>query len=232
MKQDSNNFLSKKLSLVKRNIRFYQKIGLSRLFISGGMPRSGSTLLFNIIRILLEEKYNGKVGSGWLGQLDKIPDSGVYLVKGHTLDPLKMKRASLIFYSYRDLRDALVSRKKKFGREPSLKVVQNWIQQFRLAQKYSNLMLKYELMMADPSVTINQVAKLLEMEVDTDRIQAQLPSTTSRSENTEFDPVTLLHKDHVTGTKALDWKSEIPSNLVEDIYKEFKWWFIENDYEI
>ena len=86
------------------------------------MPRSGSTWLYNAARLLLRRAPQGgaDLSGGWIGDWRRLPKRRRLLLKVHEFDPFLAKKARLVLYSYRDLRDALASCRRKFDIEPSL----------------------------------------------------------------------------------------------------------------
>ncbi|MCB0508971.1 MAG: hypothetical protein KDD21_11800 [Bacteroidetes bacterium] len=91
----------------------------NRYYFSAGMIRSGSTLLYNILRIILQMKYNGNISCGWIDDYDKLEKNRRYLIKTHSINRKLVFGAEHIFYTYRDIRECLLSFKIRFGTEPT-----------------------------------------------------------------------------------------------------------------
>src|SRR5262245_15346631 len=76
----------------------------SALVLSAGMPRSGSTWLFNAARLLLRQTVApDELGSGWVGDWARLPKRPWLLLKVHEYDAFLARRARAILYSYRDV---------------------------------------------------------------------------------------------------------------------------------
>jgi hypothetical protein len=202
------------------------------LIYSAGMPRSGSTLLFNILKILIEEKYQGeKIVTGWTEDAFNFPKADVYLVKTHHLHRFDTMRAYKTIYTFRDIRDVLVSRLRKFNAKPTIEIVRYYIEQDIFARKHANLCLKYEDIMANQGNAIEQIKSVFRISIPTIDIIKQLPSINeSEGLDNKHDSNSLLYKNHITGTKKGEWHTILNEKLLDQIHHEFKWWLKENNY--
>lgn len=197
------------------------------------MPRSGSTLMYNIIRQVLLRKYSGALSSGWIEEIYDLPSADVFLIKTHHLDRFKAIRANHIFYSYRDIRDALVSMSRKFKCKPSLAIAREWIDQFYFAKKCARIMIRYEDMASDISSTILSIAQCLDAQSNIDEITASLPVVDAQTEiDSPYSKVTLLHNNHVTGTISGEWRTILDETLQKQLISEFGDWFQEHQYPL
>jgi hypothetical protein len=208
------------------------RLGFSKVIVSAGMPRSGSTLLFNIVRLCLEQRHGQEVVSGWLGDLQKLPQRRVYLLKAHTVSRVMEYRAAEIFYSYRDIRDALVSAGRKFGTQVSIELCRDYVREYTAATRYASHLFRYESLIADATPAIRQVAVCLGIEVNVQRIAADLPDRdrTPSEGNRDYDPTTLLHRGHSTNTESGSWRTSLAPELQRQIHSEFGWWLAELGY--
>jgi hypothetical protein len=206
-----------------------RKLGFARLVLSAGMPRSGSTLIFNVLRLCLEKRYGDALASGWVGELRKLGTAPAYLLKVHEVSPLLRLRSQIIFYTYRDIRDVLVSSQKKFGASPSMGVCRQYIAEYDAARRYADCMLRYETFNADLAGTVGLIAKALGITVVPDEIVAALPSAKG-SDRPGYDRKTLLHQSHATHTEAGSWRQVLSPELQSQIAREFAGWFAENGY--
>lgn len=201
--------------------------------MSGGMPRSGSTLLFNILRLCLKEVARGGLAAGWIEDLLSLPPGKIYLVKTHQFDKFLLWRAKHVFYSYRDVRDALVSGQRKFSIVPSVSLCREYINEYLLARKYADLMLKFEYFTANTEESVAEVVRVLGVNVDVSLIVSQLPSVGVATGKVDgYDKETLLHNGHSTGTQSGSWRENLPVVLQRQINDEFAWWFEENGYDL
>ena len=99
------------------------------LIICNGMPRSGSTLQYNIARLLVTKLQIG-FAEGFISKkglersktklLDWETSTLYHVIKSHIIHPEWMETSSMnrcYLYIYRDIRDVAVSIKNKFGHE-------------------------------------------------------------------------------------------------------------------
>lgn len=215
---------------VGRYIRLFSRIGTSRLIMSAGMPRSGSTFLFNMLRVALEHEYGDNISSGWYADAPELAKGKVYIIKAHRLDAVLHARASQCFYTYRDARDAAVSYQRKFGREPSIEAFRHAMVQFQRARKYADLMLKYEQFTHAPEQTMADILRVLKIDADPAELTAKVPQASASGG--KCDKSTLLHGGHATGTGQGEWRQVLKPELIEQIHSEFGWWFEENGYDL
>jgi len=200
--------------------------GFKKLIFSAGMPRSGSTLLFNMLKLILESEHKEKLQSGWVEEIDELKTADVYLIKTHHLNRMFIWRAGHTYYTFRDIRDVLVSREKKFKKEPNIGIVRYYIRQFEVAKKNSVRMFQYEKMISDKKNVLEQLAIDLEVSIDSEVLLKQLPDPAGAgSDKGWHDKDTLLHNGHVTGTEKREWERALPAKLQNQIHQEFDWWF-------
>ncbi len=203
----------------KRQVRFYAKARPSKIIFSDGMPRSGSTLLFNIIHQVLLSDPDCRLSSGWVSWGRHLPKAPIYLLKSHGLYPIDAWRAWRIAYSYRDPRDALVSAQRKFGQVPSILTVRKWVRDFAFAKKNADLMVQYEGLIEDIPGTVSLIADLLERPVDVQKVIDTLPSDGKVPDAP--DEITLLYANHRTGTAKGEWRTILSPELQLQIKTEF-----------
>lgn len=124
-----------KISTIKHWMQLTLKLSFKPLILSAGMPRSGSTLLYNILRETLEIRWGNRLSSGWCGDIFQLPKGDAFLIKTHNIDNYYKYRAKHIFYTYRDVRVASVSSIRKFNDTPSIESIRCVINQYLIAQK-------------------------------------------------------------------------------------------------
>jgi hypothetical protein len=220
-----------KPSKIKYWLEISAKLKTKPLIISAGMMRSGSTLLFNILHEILKLKYSDKISYGWKDEILKLPKGNVYLLKMHTLNRYYRHRAKKSFYTYRDIRVAAISAMKKFEITPSIKWFDQSINQYLIAKKYCDKIIRYEDLISEPINIIREISETLGIFTDPEDIvkktyNLQPPEKIGETYSRE----TLLHKGHFTNTKNDEWRSLLPEKLKEDVNREFSWWFEECGY--
>ena len=216
----------------KRTIKLLLKIGFNQLVLSAGMHRSASTLLYNILRLCLHEKFGGSLTAGWIGDVDRLTKNRMNLIKIHTFHPISAIRAKYIFYTYRDIRQALVSANLKLNLPLSINTCRYMINQYQLSKKYADLMLSYEDIVNDTEQQIIRIANIIKVDVDPQSIIKNLPSIMSeRSRSKGYDRITQMHGGHSSGAHQDEWKTVLTNQLKEQIGEEFDWWFKETGYK-
>ena len=134
---------------------------MKKLIVTAGMPRSGSTWLYNAVRLLLE--YTGKldIGAGWISDFNSFKNHDVVILKIHYFKPVIANNATMILYSYRDIRDALASFKRKFGNEPSIEQARKFIHNDNIWREKASFIMKYEDMIAAQEKTLEKITGFL-----------------------------------------------------------------------
>jgi len=222
---------------MRRHIKVITKLGFSRVIVTAGMRRSGSTLLYNILRLCLEHKYKDKLVANQLVYIDKVPKAGVYLFKTHLPGNLLRYRANTVFYSYRDIRDALISEQRIFGTKPSIEYCREVIKNDMGCRRNADAIFRFEHFVDNVEETIEIVAKKLKIKVNTEAIVSQLPEAwvntyTEKIMFQGYDKKTLMFPGHATGTKVGEWRELLDEKLQKQISEEFGWWLQENNYEL
>ncbi|MFX0199815.1 MAG: hypothetical protein ACFFCW_27140 [Candidatus Hodarchaeota archaeon] len=194
------------------------------------MPRSGSTLLFNILREILSLKYGQNLSFGWIHDLIKLPSGRAYLIKTHTLGPIIRIRSGAFFYTFRDIRTALVSSARRFESKPSIDLVDKHIKEYKIAQRYATLLIRYEDLIDFPEDTILAISKELSIQTNASEIWAHVNELESPKDSTKYSKTTLLHPNHKTGTGNDDWRLFLESDLICQISEKYGWWLRECGY--
>lgn len=186
-----------------------------------GIPRSGTTLVYNLARFALESASVPGLVSGWDGDLHKRDIGEFYLIKTHEPPNAVLKAANKTIFTYRDPRDSLVSVQRKFGDTPTLEMARWYVDICQRGIPKADLVLRFETMTSDVGKTARHVIDTLELDVDPDSVVASLPpSDTSPGNGEGYDPVTLMHGGHRTGTASGAWRNTLPLELQNDIARE------------
>ncbi len=219
--------------LAKFRLSYWGAARRSEIILSAGMPRSGSTWLFNAARLLLCASEDPS--SGWIGDFACLPKKPLMLLKVHDHDPFLARHARTILYSYRDVRDALASSKRKFATEPTLELARQWLISDRRWREQATFVLRYESMLADPARSVRDLARALKLPVaDADAVCRQLGQVEyqpARAGLGSYDRETLLHPGHVTDGRHRSWDGWLDRALVRQIEDECGDWLAENGYD-
>lgn len=226
------------------------------LILSAGMPRSGSTWLYNALRLLLLERHPGpgQLACGWVGDLARLPPAPCRLVKLHEYDATLAAQAGFVVWSYRDLRDAMASQFRKFGTPPTLGLADYLIAQDARWTARANHVMRYEDMLSDPAVEVQRLAQALVRHLgatpgdavdpaggprglDATRAQAladalaRLSYDSDGPRNDAYNELTLLHRGHVTDGRAGSWPQGLPAALEREIAERHAAWFAARGYD-
>jgi FkbM family methyltransferase len=159
--------------------------GRPRLVICAGMPRAGSTLQYNLVRLLTEQYLGGRAG-GWQESYEafaeRFPkyaspegdDQAPLVIKVHEFDARFARLVDppgrgRVFYIYRDLRDALVSSTRQFGYPLDDSIAaraQHWIE---CGEQWCSLIQvtisRYEYLMLETEREVRRYARALGLEL-------------------------------------------------------------------
>ena len=231
-----NTNASANLSKAKWWLKTSTKLKFHPLVISAGMPRSASTLLFNIIREILAIKWGRSVSSGWTDEINELPKGNVYLIKTHHLERYYRIRANYSFYSFRDLRVAGISGMRRFGGTLCLEDFRDMVSQYKIAKAHCDQIIKYEDLISDPGQIIERIGKTLCIPVSPQEVIDKTfylePPAAWPGNKYGHSVETLMHENHFTYTKDDEWRSLLSEELKESIASEFAWWFEECGYPV
>ncbi|MDT8386623.1 MAG: hypothetical protein RQ736_03870 [Thiogranum sp.] len=219
-----------------------------KYIISAGMPRSASTWLYNAIRLVMLKQPNmaNKFSSGWIGDLNKLPQKNYMLIKVHEFNDDLASASTAMFYSYRDIRDVIASVARKFGGIPSLEEAgkyieshENWIQAADLTVKYESMLHDKESIIVDIVNALN-AKQTLPFQCGEDVLNAEeivkeietLDFNSSGSRNIHYNEMNLYHKRHITDGRHGAWKEYLDAKLVSCITDKYQWWFEKYGYDI
>ena len=219
---------------LKKNAQWFFKLGFAPLIVSAGMHRSGSTLLFNILREILAFKYEKQLSCGWYGEFQKIPKGKAYLVKAHSLTFLLNQRSEYIFYSYRDVRTAAVSANKVFNVPINIQEIRNSITEYQVAKKNANLIIKYEKLVNNTIDVISEICKITDIKCEIHNIYMKCMNIDKPKGSfmSGYVNETLYHPGHITNTSNDEWRGKMSNELQKQISDEFGWWFNECGYPL
>ena len=232
------------------------------------MPRSGSTLQYQIVTEIVESTGKGMT----IGYVDKITPAFVeyfkdisyredkfLVVKCHnyTSEVKNLAQHSNIkfFYSYRDIRDVVVSLGNKFLNSTN-EVIKKDKASYHLYNYYQWTSLKnifiseYNSLVQNMSEEIIKIAKYLQQEITLQAVQfisekfsldnqikkiktiENLKQGIQNSKNDIYDPVSQLHNNHIRSGKSEQWKQELSSEQIEYLENLAFSWLIDRGYNL
>jgi hypothetical protein len=189
------------------------------------MPRSGSTAVFNIARLLLERQ-GVPLTSGWIDDVTE-PVYQTALLKVHDWDPALAQRAEVVLLSHRDLRaiaQSLAGMGWLWPEGSALDHLDSLVRTQAQWSTVSSLDLRYETMIQDWPRTASQVASAMQVDVPRAELEiiarqvATMP--TEVPEDREYHPVTLLHRGH----RREDRGNTDSLSIEDEIHRRFSDW--------
>ena len=212
-----------------------------KVILIAGPSQSGSTLLFNMVRILLEDE-GYTVDSCWhslytKGEFDKNID--YLIVKCHFYDEALHRASDMVFLPLRDFRDSAVSCHKRYSnlntQDDYVSFLLQNIGQFESWKPHATYVFKYESYMAQKQVSLVKVAaKLGIYKIHIHDVMHELDSLhkgrgcpeTDLLPKTEYEQLlelehyrkTLMTKSHNTsGGQVGKHKTDIPTDILIQI---------------
>lgn len=208
------------------------------------MPRSGSTLLFNIIKEMLK-LHTAKIDPYFINdkEYNKLLKNEISLVvkKNHRYSPLLknriMKGLSIGFFTHRDIRDVVVSLVQK-GRIPDF---DKWVNRGRLRKIVNDaflyastgkvMMIEYEHLLNQKKNVIDRVEKKLKLNLTDEEKESIIEKTDiektqkmlkEKDENEQIDYSNHLHQNHISDGKIGKWKQCLTDYEIQVINLEAK----------
>ncbi|QDT61735.1 Sulfotransferase domain protein [Stieleria bergensis] len=208
------------------------------IFLSAGMPRSGSTWLYNVARLLIESdtSLSKRFTFGWVGDFKKLPTQGSCLIKLHEFDAEIAESADVILYSYRDIRDATASPVRKFNKAATLDMVDQFVREHGQWAAKANYVMRYEDMLVEKETIVQQVATTLGIaEIDPAVITASVEALAYESKGKKrktYHKQNLYHRNHITDGRHGSWQGVLSDEFVEAIEQRHAEWLHEHGYQL
>src|SRR5262245_49638153 len=99
------------------------------IYVCAGMYRSGSTWLYNAVRLILAKAEVPGLAAGWIAEKDTLLKHKNPVVKTHAFDAdLAACETAVVLTSHRDLRDVLASLHRKFNTGFSLQPLRDAVE--------------------------------------------------------------------------------------------------------
>ena len=173
----------------------------SYVIVIAGAYRSGTTWMFNAVRLLMQEADMTIEASGWIRGWDgKMPDVDVWIVKDHKFFDDLAEIADVVLTSVREWEDATESWYRFKGVR-----LETW----QIAMRKKNLIMwqdtkahrycmPYELLVKDPERAFADIrlcvpAKVEHAKLAWPKLQELKPPT-----DKDYDPETMMFRNHIT----------------------------------
>jgi hypothetical protein len=209
------------------------------IYICAGMPRSGSTWMFNVVRLLLKHAEAPDLAGGYVGQAEELLAHQTSIIKLHPFDFGLASRADVILTAHRDLRDVAASMKRHYEKDYSAPEMNEWVKSQVKWTQYAAYDMHYELLLVDRLAEVKKIAGTLRL---APTVLARLPYeailneiegqkfTKKFSEASAYDAVNLLHEGHITDGRHGSWTGVLPEKDVAAIEREFRGWLTTRNY--
>lgn len=195
--------------------------------------RSGSTILYNIVRLLYEEKYGDDVYSCWIQRYQKVRTEQFHIIKIHKFDKRLIQKSTKILTSRRDFRDvaASLTRKGWTVNKSADCILDKVLERYEPWFTRLTYDMIYEEMMDDQVKIIREVSKALEFDTtdeEVTRIHNTLKSLrydSKGNKNSTYNETNLFHLGHATSTGAFgDYKKTLSEDAIKKIENKFPDW--------
>jgi len=205
------------------------------IYVCAGMYRSGSTWLFNAVRLILSSANVPGLAAGWITDKNSLLMHENSVVKIHSFDEdLAARNGTIVLTSHRDLRDIVASLNRKFKTGFSTSLLRETLEHHAQWSKFAMLDLRYEDLLEDRVLQVQRVAEVLQLPKSTleqlsyGSLSAELDSErfceTRRHSQLPHDLTNLLHDGHITDGRHGSWKGYVPDAIVKEIEDEFRFW--------
>lgn len=199
-----------------------------RKIVCCGMYRAGSTWQYNIVRLACPEC---EVGYANIDQRESSCYTPNWAYKCHEFSESLAKNATLILTSHRDPRDALMSMKRKFNMPPSITAVDEFMGKYLPWSRMADYDMRFEDMMSNKEQEAERILKIVGSDASVKDILKQVEDIQPNQNEKAHDPISLLHKDHITNTKRGDYINAFHVSLLFQIEEKYGAWMEENGYK-
>ncbi len=172
-----------------------------KIILVAGVPRSGSTWLFNAVRRLLETS-GMEPHAAWFSDWNRSNSSPTHLVKVHSPEDVDFQ-PDLVLTTFRPTQDCLASLVRMGWLKSDAEAIRNrWVSHKRLHEYWkqrSSLETSYQEIICLPKIALTRIATLLGIPLDCseyERIAEELKGMKAPVEGAKYNPTTLMHPGH------------------------------------
>jgi hypothetical protein len=203
-----------------------------KIFVAAGIPRSGSTWLYNAMRLILREKY-AILYSAWIDDRDAAAEANAdaSLIKIHAINADLADQASVIMTCHRDPRDIAVSLQAMGWFRNRTNALAR-MQEFRAYHEFwsprSAIDLSYAQIVNDDEASLRRIAQALDVNFTDDKL-ASLAATlrntpNNRDPDAKHDPEFLTHANHRNDGRDGRWKDQLDPKVARAIETQHRDW--------
>jgi hypothetical protein len=193
---------------------------LKKRIICAGVHRSGSTWLFNAVRLILLEN-NQNVYSCWEEDYDLTNPADYHVIKTHNMKRNLLRDQSCVFTTMRDIRDIAASaiRRKMIDLEEEeiIQFLRRVIyKEYFPWKKHTILEIRYEQLFGRKIDYIEKIANILSQECNAEKVHKKIESL-----KLDNNPITQLHTNHITNGGIHTYEITLQPKYIKCIENEF-----------
>ena len=203
----------------------------------GGMPQSGSTMLFNMLRYILELK-----GVQYYGFYEDWFDVGSLknhnIIKYHNYNKNLHAQSHYLITTKRNLLDTVAPSRRRGDKRSAKKLAEERIFLYASTMYYSDYEMEYETYISDPIGEIRKIADVINKSLNFQEaasVKQRLDDLKNKSLPPTDDPGSdiykklLLSQSHLSnGGKINAYSSTLSSDEISEIVDAFPAWFEAN----
>lgn len=168
---------------------------MDHLIVIAGIKRSGSTWVYNVVRLLCESVSNDISVSGQDYDLENIAE--YYIVKVHPFFRDLAEKADHIFTSDRPDKRIQESLNRAFGDETTLDRVRRMRKKLNVWNEYADYCVPFQSIYGQPLRVVQHIATVLGIQANYKKILSDVNHVKPPT-NQKRDPVTFLFQNHIT----------------------------------
>ena len=206
--------------------------------VTAGIPRSGSTRLYNIIRLgMLQFFDKDQINAGWISSYSH-QDSKHNRVKVHDYDPMWLDYGKHIFTTKRDVRyiassayehkpyDHFTSPEQLVGSMRSV------LKNYHLWKEASHYEVVYEDFETKKESIVSDIFKIIGLPINVTKLLDDLTKIGNSKNHFNEDGESLMHIQHFSPNTNKHYRDRLPAEFVSAIERNFAEWLEDNGYEI
>lgn len=206
------------------------------------IPRTGSTLLFNICRLLFEQAYGkNNVYSAWFQSHELHLEKENNIIKIHAIPSHMQKWSNKIITSVRDIRCVIASYaefNKKFNSnapEQMKKICDDYLSIYNSVKSKAHYTMKYEEYFENKEKIISEIIETLEInhkKIKIDRLLHDLDIIKNKKYDSVDIAETQMHPNHISKKTNLPIQERLSPEQIRYIESRCVRYLYENGYKI
>lgn len=203
--------------------------------ICAGIPRSGSTRLYNILRLGLEQNFPlEEINSQWINSF--VPGDHHNILKIHDFKKRWLDWGDFVFTTRRDLRYIAASAVDLMPRGTYkttgciLQMCKEILDMYETWDEHTDYELVYEDFHNNKEKVVRTIFGILGLSVDINKLLCDLEMI--RNSEKEFNNTTLMHFKHISENTNKHYSKRLTQEQYEAINSTYRDWLDSKDYKI